>query len=110
MLAVGPMLTRTLEASEGLDVTILYATSIRPFDQETMRRAVQAESLIIVEPYYEGTTALAMAGALQDRAVRLISVGVPRRFIHSYGTPGENDAALGLDRAGIERTLRELLR
>ncbi len=38
VLAVGPMLDRTLAAVEGLDVTVLYVTSVAPFDAEGLAR------------------------------------------------------------------------
>jgi transketolase len=46
---------------------------------------------------YEGTTAAQVAEALQHRPTRLLSIGVPRRFMHGYGTAEEHDRELGLD-------------
>jgi transketolase len=110
VVAVGPMLSRTLEALDGADGTVLYATTITPFDAETVRSAVgDGDTVVVVEPYYEGTTALAMRAALEDRAARVVSIGVPRRFLHHYGEPEEHDAALGLDVAGLRRRLTALL-
>jgi len=36
VIAVGPMLDRTLEASAGMDVTVLYATTLSPLDADTL--------------------------------------------------------------------------
>jgi hypothetical protein len=58
-----------------------------------------------VEPFYEGTLVPALAGALQHRPSRFASVGVPRRFITSYGTLEEHDHELGMDAAGIRRRI-----
>jgi len=110
VLAVGPMLSRTLAATEGLDLTVVYATTIRPFDGAAMRAVVgDGSMLVVVEPYYEGTTLSELAPELGDRAVRFASIGVPRRFLHRYGRPQEHDAALGLDVAGIRRRILEVV-
>jgi transketolase len=60
VIAVGPMLDRTCAAVEGLDVTVLYCTTVVPFDGETLRSAAPAgttgaRSIVVVEPWYEGT-------------------------------------------------------
>ncbi len=40
MLAVGPMLRPVLAATAALEVTVLYAATIRPFDAAALRDAV----------------------------------------------------------------------
>jgi hypothetical protein len=40
---------------------------------------------------------------------RIVSVGVPRQFIHAYGSAAEHDRALGLDEAGIRRRFADIL-
>lgn len=110
VIAIGPMLTRTLEACEGLDVTVLYATSARPFDGSTLASVVGDTPLVVAaEPFYEGTLASAVTGALAHLPARYAWIGVPRAFIHSYGTLAQLDADLGLDAAGIRRQLASLL-
>jgi transketolase len=110
VVAVGPMLSRTLDATAGLDVCVLYATTVEPFDARTLAAfAAPGSTVMLVEPYFEGTTAAALVRSLHDRALRLVSIGVPRRFLHRYGTPEEHDAALGLDAVGIGRRIRAVV-
>jgi transketolase len=110
VLTFGPMLDRTVVACEGLDVTIAYATSLRPFDAAGLAAiAADVPALVTVEPFYEGTAASVVTGALGDRPMRYISIGVPRAFIHSYGEPEDIDADLRLDEAGLGRRLRDAL-
>jgi transketolase len=60
VIAVGPMLDNVLAATEGLDVTVLYATSVRPFDDAAVRRAAgDRPDVVIVEPYLAGTSTAA---------------------------------------------------
>jgi len=110
VLAFGPMLDRTVAAAEGLDVTVAYATSLRPFDAAGLASIVAEGSLLVtVEPFYEATAAPVVTAALADRPIRYVSIGVPRAFIHAYGEPEDLDADVGLDAAGIGRRFRGLL-
>jgi transketolase len=104
------MLDRTVAACEGLDVTVAYATSLRPFDGDGLASIVgDVPFLITVEPFYEGTAAPVATAVLAGRPMRFAWIGVPRAFIHRYGEPHELDADLGLDRAGLRRRVSSLL-
>jgi len=107
VVAAGPFLSRTLDAVDGVDATVLYATTLVPLDAETLaREAAPSSKVVLVEPAYEGTTAGQIAAALVHRPTQLLSIGVPRQFIDRYGTSAQHDAALGLDVRGIrERVL-----
>jgi transketolase len=108
VVAAGPFLSRTLDALDGIDATVLYATTLVPLDAETLAREASPK-VVLVEPAYEGTSAAQVAAALAHRPTQLLSIGVPRRFIERYGTSVEHDAALGLDARGIrERILHWL--
>jgi transketolase len=104
------MLSRTLAAAEGLDVTVLYATSVAPFDAAGLAAVAGDEPLVIaIEPFYDGTSVPALTDALRHVPSRFASVGVPRRFITSYGTLEEHDRELGMDAAGIRRRILSAL-
>lgn len=110
VIAAGPFLSRTLDALDGVDATVLYATTLLPLDAATLAREVApAAEVVIVEPAYEGTTAAQVAAALSHRPSRLLSIGVPRRFIERYGTSAQHDAALGLDVRGIRERILAFL-
>ena len=56
VVAVGPMLDRTLAAVEGMDVTVLYVTTVSPFDADGLAREVaDGPDVISVTPFLEGT-------------------------------------------------------
>jgi transketolase len=105
VVAVGPMLDRVLEASAGLDLTVLYATTVRPFDTETLLGALSKPDVILAEPYLEGTSAHVVSSALAHLPHRLLSLGVTRREVRHYGTPEEHDAAHGLDVRGLRQRM-----
>lgn len=106
VVAVGPMLDRTLDAIDALelDATVLYATTVLPFDSATLRAEAGAE-VVFIEPYLEGTTATIAARALGDRPRVVRSIGVPRGEHRRYGSPADHDHAHGLDVAGLQGRL-----
>lgn len=111
VIAVGPMLDRVLAVVEEFDVTVLYATTVYPLDGKALREhAALAPDFVLVEPMYEGTTTAQVVGAFEDRAVRLLSIGVPREVVEGYGTVAELDAAVGLDEEALARRIGGFLR
>jgi len=110
LVAFGPMLSRTLEACEGLDVNVLYSTSLRPFDATALASVVDhGTPVITIEPFYEGTAAMVVTEVLAHLPVRFASVGVPRAFIHGYGTWSDLDADVGLDAASVRRRISDAI-
>lgn len=106
VLAVGPMLDRVLAATEGLDVTVAYAATVRPLDVATLRRVAQRD-VLLAEPYLAGTSTHAVAEALADRPTRIGALGVRRDVeVRGYGSPTDHDRAHGLDVAGIAHAAR----
>ena len=112
IIAVGPMLGRTLAAIEGMDVTLLYCTTVAPFDGETLRLVCpsnDSHDIVLVEPYYEGVLVPDICAALLDMPTRIETIGVPHRILSHYGTPQEHDEALGLTPDGIRRRVMEFI-
>ncbi|AGP59123.1 transketolase family protein [Streptomyces rapamycinicus] len=114
VIAVGPMLDGVLTAVEGLDVTVLYATTVRPFDERAVRATAGAAAggvdVVLVEPYLEGTSTAAVNDALADRPHRVLGLGIPRRELRRYGTIDEHLAGQGLDPVGLRERISAFLR
>lgn len=106
-IAVGPVAERALAATEDLDVTVLYAPVIAPFDSITLRDTLSVPNIAIIEPYLEGTTTYAIAEALSDISHRILSIGVKRQELRQFGTPEEHIKAHGLDIQGLRERLSE---
>ncbi|GHH86235.1 transketolase [Streptomyces sulfonofaciens] len=98
VIAVGPMLDQVLAATDGLDTTVLYATTIRPFDAQAVRRATESAGtdVVVVEPCLAGTSTAAVNDALADLPHRVLGLGVGRRELRRYGGIEEHLAAHGL--------------
>ncbi|MGW7230378.1 transketolase family protein [Streptomyces cyaneofuscatus] len=112
VVAVGPMLDNVLAATEGLDVNVLYATTVRPFDGAGLRRAVGAgpsADVVIVEPYLAGTSTAAANEALTELPHRVLGLGVGRAELRRYGQMEEHLAAHGLDARGLRERITGFL-
>ncbi|MFI9360744.1 transketolase family protein [Kitasatospora sp. NPDC053057] len=110
VLAVGPMLDAVLAATEGLDVTVLYAATVRPFDTAGLRAALgERTDVVLVEPYLEGTSANEAHAALTDRPHRVLALGVPRGEHRHYGSMTEHLAAYGLDASSLKERIATFL-
>lgn len=111
VVAVGPMLERTLTAVAEMDLTVLYATTVVPFDEETVKQAVAktAPNIILVEPYYEGGLVQDVARTLRALPVRIEAIGVPRQVLKRYGPPQRHDEAYGLTAEGIRSRITNFL-
>lgn len=109
VVAVGPLADRTLAAVEGLDVTVLYAPTVRPFDAATLRDTLSEPDVVLVEPYLAGTSLRPVAETLRDVRHRVLGLGVGAAELRRYGSPDDHDAVHGLDVAGIRRSVTRFL-
>ncbi|MFI9009757.1 transketolase family protein [Actinosynnema sp. NPDC053489] len=112
VVAVGPMLDTALAATRDADVTVLYATTVRPFDAAGLLAAVaraERADVLLVEPYLEGTSAHLVAEALADVPHRSRSLGVRRDAeLRAYGTAEDHDSAHDLDVPGVAAAVRRM--
>jgi transketolase len=108
VVAVGPMLDHVLAAVEGLDVTVLYAATVRPFDGAALRAAGH-QDVVLVEPYLAGTSTAAANDALADLPHRVLALGVGRRELRRYGQLDEHLTAHGLDAASLRERISVFL-
>jgi transketolase len=110
VVAVGTTLDAVMDATSGLDVTVLYASTVRPFDAGTLVETLGFADVVIVEPYAAGTSAYVVDGALRHVPHRLLSLGVPRApELRRYGTPRQHERAHALDAAGLRRSITDFL-
>jgi transketolase len=111
VVAVGPTLAPTLDATADLDVGVAYLTTVRPFPRRQLRAALgDGDEVVLVEPYLAGTSAAEVSRALVDRPHRLLSVGIENPELRKYGDPSEHRAAHGLDARGIRAHVESFVR
>lgn len=108
IICFGPMLEQVLEATRGMDVTVLYYSTVYPFDEKLLLDNYN-ETIILCEPFYEGTTNHLVSSALRGKKYSLTNIGIPRKFLTNYGKKSEHDRHLKLDAQGIEERITQCL-
>lgn len=101
---------RKLQA-EGLSVGVINARFVKPLDRTTILKAVEETSLVVTveEGTLEGGFGSAVLEAVNAAGLdsrNVVRLGLPDRFVEHAERP-ELLADLGLDVAGICRTIRE---
>jgi transketolase len=109
VIAVGPTLSRVLSAVSDLDVSVLYCTTIAPFDAETLQATCQGNSIILVEPYYSAMLVPDICAAMAHTLVRIEAIGIPHKVLTHYGKPQQHDEALGLTTQAIRHRIERFL-
>jgi transketolase len=109
IITVGPTLTWVIEATQKLDVTVLYYTTVAPFDRDTLRENSPSDKVAVVEPFYEGTLVHDVTSSLKDRSINLLSIGVPRKFLTNYGRATDHDMVCGFTPERIRARLEQFL-
>ncbi|HEY1489193.1 MAG TPA: transketolase [Micromonosporaceae bacterium] len=109
VIAVGPVADAVLAATSGMDVTVLYAVTIRPFDGATLRRTLAAPSVVVVEPYLGGTSVPYVTEVLADLPHRVLGLGVRRADLRRYGVAADHQRAHGLDPASLRTRIAAFL-
>jgi len=92
-----------------LPATVLYLSTVRPFDAAVLRDTLGAPDVVLVEPYLAGTSVLAVNDALADIPHPVLGLGVPPAELRRYGSPAEHQAAHGLDAAGLRTSISSFL-
>ena len=108
IVCYGNMLEPVYEAVKDLDVTLLYYSTIIPFDGETLKKHFN-NNIIICEPFYEGSTNYFVTKALEGFSYKLTNIGIPREFILSYGKKPQIDKLLGLDIDSLKSKFNKLI-
>ena len=109
VIAVGTTLDVVLEATKNMNVTVLYYTTVSPFDSMTLKQNLVADKILLCEPYYKGGLVSDIMAALVGRRIALDCVGVPLQFLNKYGNASQHDKFVGLTVDGIQKKLKDLI-
>lgn len=99
------MLDMVMGACRDLDVTVLYYTSLAPFDADTLKKEYNGGKIVVCEPHYSGTLDYDIIDALAGRSVQIEHIGFPREIFRNYGTYEDKMEYYGLNAEHIRNAL-----
>jgi 1-deoxy-D-xylulose-5-phosphate synthase len=112
ILAFGAMLKPALEAAEGLDATVANMRFVKPLDEALISELADGHDLLVTVEEHQvmGGAGSAVCEALTRLGIekRVLLLGLPDRFV-DHGDPARLLASVGLDAAGITRSVQGLL-
>jgi transketolase len=106
VIAVGTVLQSVLDATSDLDITLVYCTTVKPFDLSSIKHFLR-NKIIVVEPYYSSPIITNIMRESNEPLGRITSIGVPNNFINKYGKKEEIDTIVGLDSESIRGKVME---
>lgn len=109
VIAVGPALQPVIDACKNEDVTILYYTTVSPFDSNTLKKHSAHGKFLLCEPFYTGGLTHDIMNSLKPMPIAIESVGVPREFLHGYGKAEEHDEYIGMTSKNIRKKIKKLI-
>ena len=109
VIAVSIMLDEVIKACDGLDVTILYYTTLEPFDSKTLSDNCPSGKILVVEPEYEGSLLYDIHKSIGSRSVSIDHVAFPHEIFRNYGTYEEKMNYYGLNAKTIREKLVKLI-
>jgi transketolase len=108
IIAFGPMLGMALAASKNFDVEIIYMNRLMPFENEVIFKNCASNKILILEPFYEGTAFHLIQSAI-NRSCLMKSIGVPRAFIHEYGSFESLNDKLGFNLENVTYNISTMI-
>jgi len=95
VIVVGPILDRVIESTKNLDLDLIYLNNLGPEELDFSGIEIKGKKVVIIEPYYSGPVLQRMSSYLELNDLRVLQIGIPRKFLTNYGTPEEHYSSLG---------------
>ena len=109
VIAVSIMLDDVMEVCKDEDVTVLYYTTLEPFDNETLSKYHNNGKILIVEPEIEGSLSYDVIKTFSGKSVQIEEVAFPREIFRNYGTYDEKMQHYGLTAVKVLEKLKRLV-
>lgn len=109
VIAVSVMLDLVMKVCADLDVTVLYYTTLEPFDYAALAKYCLNGKILVVEPEYEGSLLYDIHHAMENAPLQISAVGFPREIFRNYGTYQEKLEHYKLTEGNIRKKLEGLI-
>jgi len=110
IIAIGPVLNYILAFIKKYNVTLVYYTTLRPFDGKILKNIKKfSNKILIIEPFYTGSINHKVYENMNDK-ILIKNISIPKVFLNNYGTKKENDDKLGYNSKMIEKEVIKLLK
>jgi transketolase len=111
IIVFGPYLTNVLQASNEIDINIIYYNSAAPLDTKTLQDMyMYGSKVIVVAPFYIEAISHKIARSIDIPMSDYFEIGVPLEFSDKYGTLQEHDSNYGFDIVGLRSALTKILK
>lgn len=108
VIAVSVMLDAVMEVCKDEDITVLYYTTLEPFDREVLKQYCDSRKILIVEPEFKGTLLEDIYETFPGEMIQIEQVGFPREIFRNYGTYEEKMRYYGLTTDEIRKKLQRM--
>lgn len=109
IIVVGPMLDYIYPIADQYDVTILYYTTVVPFDEETLKNNIAGNKVMICEPYNKGAILSDVLEALPGYRIQFEMLGFEKESKCGLGKYSENVLDWGWDQDTVKTKIEKLL-
>ena len=97
IIVVSVLLDDVIKACEKLDVTVIYYTTLEPFDKDALIKWFCGDKLLVVEPEYAGSLQYDINETLKNKKFIMENIAFPREIFRNYGTYEEKMKYYELD-------------
>ncbi len=108
VIAVSNMLDDVMEVCEGKNVTVLYYTTLAPFDKETLKEC-PSRKILVCEPHFKGSLDEDILDTFEGESIVVRHVGLPREIYRNYGIYQDKIDYYELNSERIKRELDLLI-
>jgi hypothetical protein len=82
---------------------------IMPFDNEILSRNCISNKLLVIEPFYSGTSSYLIMNALRGRSISVDFLGIPRNFLTDYSSNLTQEYSTDFEISKITTRIKQLI-